>query len=384
MSAAAQLDASEIQLFRDNVRKFLENEVAPHYEQWEKDEILPRELWTRMGENGLLCVDVPEDYGGFGANFRLSAVVVEEASRMGFSALASMLSVHSDIVAPYILHLGTEEQKQTWLPRMVTGECVGAIGMTEPGAGSDLQSLKTKAVRDGDDFVINGQKTFITNGQHCDVVVLATVTDPNAGSKGMSLFTVDTSLPGFARGRNLEKLGQHCSDTSEMFFQDVRVGADQVLGGEGKGFINLMNELPRERLILALGCVAACEGMIERTVEYVTERQAFGQPISKLQNTRFTMADMQAQVKVNKAFCLQCADEYDRGELTAVDASTAKYTTSELQSQVADQCLQLFGGYGYMKEYAIARDYVDARIQRIYGGTSEIMKEIIARDLLGR
>jgi alkylation response protein AidB-like acyl-CoA dehydrogenase len=384
MTAAVQLDASEIQLFRDNVRKFLDHEVAPNYDQWEKDEILPREIWTKMGENGLLCVDVPEEYGGFGANFRLSAVVVEEASRMGFSALASMLSVHSDIVAPYILHLGTEEQKQTWLPKMVTGECVGAIGMTEPGAGSDLQSLKTKAVRDGDDFVINGQKTFITNGQHCDVVVLATVTDPDAGSKGMSLFTVDTSLPGFARGRNLEKLGQHCSDTSELFMDDVRVGADQILGGEGRGFINLMNELPRERLILALGCVAACEGMIERTVEYVTERKAFGQPISKLQNTRFTMADMQAQVKVNKAFCLQCADEYDRGELTAVDASTAKYTTSELQGEVADQCLQLFGGYGYMKEYPIARDYVDARIQRIYGGTSEIMKEIIARDLLGR
>lgn len=384
MNAAVELDQAEIDLFRDNVRKFMEKEIAPHYDKWEKDEILPREVWTKLGENGFLCVDVPEEYGGFGANFRLSAVIVEEASRAGFGGLASNLSVHSDIVAPYILHLGTEEQKHAWLPKMVTGEAVGAIGMTEPGAGSDLQGMKTKAEKDGDDYLINGQKTFITNGQHCDVIVLATKTDPNAGSRGMSLFTVDCSLPGFERGRNLEKMGHHAADTSELFFQDVRVGADQILGGEGRGFANLMNELPRERLILALGALAACEGMIERTVEYVKERKAFGMSVAQFQNTRFKLAELDAQVRVNRAFCAQCADEYDRGELTAVNASVAKLTGTELQGKIADECLQLHGGYGYMQEYPISRDYVDARIQRIYGGTSEIMKEIIARDILGR
>ena len=384
MNASVQLDQSEIELFRDNVRKFLEKEIAPHYDQWEKNEILPREVWSQLGENGFLCVDVPEEYGGFGANFRLSAVIIEEMSRMGFGALASNLSVHSDIVAPYILHLGTEEQKQTWLPKMVTGEAVGAIGMTEPGAGSDLQGMKTRAEKDGDNYVISGQKTFITNGQHCDVIVLAAKTDPAAGAKGVTLFTVDTSLPGFSRGRNLEKMGHHAADTSELFFEGVKVGADQILGGEGRGFANLMNELPRERLILAIGAVAACEGMIERTVEYVQERKAFGMSVGQFQNTRFKLAELAAQVAVNKAFIAQSTDQYDRGELSTVNASIAKLTTTELQGKVADECLQLFGGYGYMKEYPISRDYVDARIQRIYGGTSEIMKEIIARDLLGR
>ncbi|MCC1496196.1 acyl-CoA dehydrogenase family protein [Alcanivorax sp. 1008] len=384
MTQAVQLDQAEIDLFRDNVRKFFEKEIAPHYVQWEKEEILPREVWTKLGENGFLCVDVPEEYGGFGASFRLSAIVVEEASRFGFSGLASNLSVHSDIVAPYILHLGTEEQKQRWLPGMVTGEVVGAIGMTEPGAGSDLQSMKTRADKDGSDYLINGQKTFITNGQHCDVIVLACKTDPAAGAKGITLFTVDTALPGFARGRNLEKMGHHCADTSELFFENVRVGADQILGGEGRGFANLMDELPRERLILALGAVAACEGMLERTVEYVKERKAFGVSVSQFQNTRFKLAELQAQIAVNRAFTTQCTNEYDEGKLTAVNASVAKLTTTELQGKVADECLQLFGGYGYMQEYQISRDYVDARIQRIYGGTSEIMKEIIARSVLGK
>ena len=384
MTQAVQLDQAEVELFRDNVRKFFEKEVAPFYEQWEKDEITPREIWNKMGENGLLCVDVPEEYGGFGANFRLSSIVVEEASRMGFSGLASNISVHSDIVAPYILHLGSEEQKQTWLPKMVSGEAVGAIGMTEPGAGSDLQAMKTRAERDGDSLVINGQKTFITNGQHCNVIVLACKTDPNAGSRGMSLVTVDTSLPGFARGRNLEKMGHHAADTSELFFENVRVGVDQILGGEGRGFANLMNELPRERLILALGSVAACEGMLERTIQYVQERKAFGMSVAAFQNTRFKLAELKAQIEVNKAFCAQCSDQYDQGELTAVNASIAKLTTTELQGKVADDCLQLFGGYGYMKEYPISRDFVDARIQRIYGGTSEIMKEIIARSIVGK
>lgn len=378
------LDASEIDLFRSNYRKFLEKEVAPHYAKWEKDEIFPRSLWNSLGENGFLCVDIPEAYGGIGAPFRLSEVIQRETARQGFGALASNMSVHSDIVTPYILHLGTEAQKLKWLPKMVSGECVGAIGMTEPAAGSDLQGMKTRAVKDGKDWVINGQKTFITNGQHCGVVVLAVKTDPDAGSKGMTLFTVDTSLPGFQRGRNLEKMGLHAADTSEMFFQDVRVSDEDILGGLGKGFANLMNELPRERLSLAVGAIGACEGMMERTIAYVKDRQAFGKPIAALQNTRFKLAEMQALLTVHTSFVDQAIERYERGELDAVAASTAKYTTTELQCRMADECLQLFGGYGYMQEYPISRDYVDARIQRIYGGTSEIMKEIIARSILGR
>jgi alkylation response protein AidB-like acyl-CoA dehydrogenase len=379
-----QLDQSEIELFRDNVKKFLQNEVAPHYDQWTKEEIFPRELWQRLGENGFLCVDMPEAYGGFGAPFRLSTVIIDELGRAGFGALASNVSVHSDIAAPYILHLGSEEQKQHWLPKMVAGEAVGAIAMTEPGAGSDLQGMRTRADRESDGYVISGQKTFITNGQHCDVAVVATKTDASAGSKGMTLFTVDTNLPGFSRGRNLEKMGQHAADTSELFFDKVVVGADQILGGEGRGFANLMNELPRERLILAVSAVAACEGMLERTKAYVLERTAFGKPIASFQNTRFKLAELHALTVSARAFVDQCINAYERNDLTAVTASMAKLTTTELQGRVADECLQLFGGYGYMQEYPISRDFVDARIQRIYGGTSEIMKEIIARDMLGR
>ncbi|MFV8835759.1 acyl-CoA dehydrogenase family protein [Aquisalimonas sp. APHAB1-3] len=378
------LDASEIELFRDTLRRFLENEVMPHYDAWERDRLFPRELWNRLGENGFLCVDVPEEYGGFGGDFQLSAVVIEEVARMGLGALATNLSVHSDIVAPYILHLGTEEQKQTWLPRMVTGEAVGCIGMTEPGAGSDLQGMKTRAEKDGDGYRINGQKTFITNGYHADVMIVASKTDPSAGAKGMTLFTVDTTTSGFDRGRKLDKIGQHGSDTAELFFQDVRVPADQILGGEGKGFANLMNELPRERLVLSIGAIAACEGMLDRTIAYTQERKAFGQPIAALQNTRFTLADLRAQIAVNRAFVDQCTAEYNRGELTTTNASIAKLTTTDLQFKVADQCLQLFGGYGYMQEYPISRDFVDARVQRIYGGSNEIMKEIVARSILGR
>lgn len=377
-------DTTEIELFRDSARKFLEAEVLPHYDAWEKAGILPRSVWASLGEAGLLCVDVPEEYGGSGSEFRMSAIVVEEMSRLGFGALASNVSVHSDIVAPYIMHLGSEAQKKRWLPKMVTGEAVGAIAMTEPGAGSDLQGMKMRADRTGDHYVLDGAKTFITNGQHCDVVVMAAKTDTSAGAKGMTLFTVDVTLPGFQRGRNLEKIGHHAADTSELFLENVKVHQDEVLGGVGSGFANLMNELPRERLILAIGAIAACEGMIARTVKYVKERSAFGQPIASFQNTRFKLADLEAQVRVNRAYIENCKEKYDRGALTAVDASVAKLTTTELQGKVADECLQLFGGYGYMTEYPISRDFVDARIQRIYGGTSEVMKEIIARSILGR
>ena len=384
MGQSVQLDASEKALFRESVKKFLEVEVEPHYEEWETNEIWPRELWNKLGENGFLCVDMPSEYGGFDASFELSCVVVEEVSRAGYGALASGISVHSDIVAPYILHLGTEEQKQHWLPGMVSGEVVGAIGMTEPGAGSDLQGMKTAAVKDGDDFIINGQKTFITNGQHADVIVLAAKTDPKLGAKGVTLFTVDCHLEGYQKGRNLEKMGLHSGDTSEIFFQDVRVSAKEILGGEGKGFANLMNELPRERLILGVGCVAAAEGMLDTTIEYTLERQAFGEPIAKLQNTKFVLADIKTEIELNKALAEKYVERYVDGELTPVEASMCKLAASEMQGRVADRCVQLFGGYGYMREYPISRAYVDARIQRIYGGTSEIMRELISRSLVGR
>jgi len=384
MNEAVQLDASEKALFRESVKKFLEAEVEPHYEAWEKNEIWPRELWNKLGENGFLCVDMSSDYGGFDASFELSCVVVEEVSRAGYGALASGISVHSDIVAPYIMHLGSEEQKQRWLPGMVSGEIVGAIGMTEPGAGSDLQGMKTSAEKDGDEFVINGQKTFITNGQHADLIVLAAKTDPKQGAKGVTLFTVDCHLEGYQKGRNLEKMGLHSGDTSEIFFQDVRVSSKEMLGGEGNGFANLMKELPRERLILAVGCVAAAEGMLDITVEYTLERQAFGAPIAKLQNTKFVLADMKTEIELNKALVEKYVARYVGGELTPVEASMSKLAASEMQGRVADQCVQLFGGYGYMREYPISRAYLDARIQRIYGGTSEIMKELISRSLVGR
>ncbi|MDX1696287.1 MAG: acyl-CoA dehydrogenase family protein [Ketobacteraceae bacterium] len=381
---STMLEDSDRELFRDNLKKFLDKEIEPYYEEWEKAEIFPRELWNKLGENGYLCVDVPEEYGGYGADFRLSAIVVEEVCRAGYAALGSSISVHSDIVAPYIAHLGTEQQKQHWLPKMVTGEAVGAIGMTEPGAGSDLQSMRTSAVKEGDQYVINGQKTFITNGQHCDVIVLAAKTDPAKGAKGITLFTVDCSLEGFQRGRNLEKMGLHSGDTSELFFDNLKVPEADVLGGLGQGFVNMMNELPRERLILAIGAVAACEGMLDWTLDYVQDRKAFSQSVARFQNTRFKLAEMRTQIEVNKAYTEKCTSKYDLKALSTTEASMAKLSTTELQCKVADECLQLFGGYGYMREYPISRAYVDARIQRIYGGTSEIMKEIISRDMVGR
>ena len=384
MSEALQLESTEKELFRDSIVKFLEKEVEPHYDEWEDAGIWPRELWNKMGENGFLCVDVPEAYGGFGASFELSCVVVEEISKAGYGALASGVSVHSDIVAPYITNLGTEEQKSEWLPKMVTGEVVGAIGMSEPGAGSDLQGMKTSALKDGDDYVINGQKTFITNGQHADVIVLATKTDPKLGAKGMTLLMVDCHLPGFEKGRNLEKMGLHSGDTSELFFNDVRVPTSAILGGEGKGFYNLMNELPRERLILGVGCVAAAEGMLDWTIEYVQERKAFGESIANFQNTRYVLADMKTEIELNKALVEKYVVKFMQADLTSAEASMCKLASSEMQGKVADRCVQLFGGYGYMKEYKISRAYLDARIQRIYGGTSEIMKELISRSLVGR
>ncbi|HJL61412.1 MAG TPA: acyl-CoA dehydrogenase family protein [Pseudomonadales bacterium] len=384
MSESVKLDAAEKELFRDSVKKFLEAEVEPHYQKWEDDGIWPRELWSKLGENGFLCVDMPSRYGGYDAPFELSCVIIEEISRAGYGALATGVSVHSDIAAPYILHLGTESQKEYWIPKLVSGEVVAAIGMSEPSAGSDLQGMKTTAIKDGDDYIVNGQKTFISNGQHADVIILATKTDPKQGARGMSLFVVDCHLDGYEKGRNLEKMGLHSGDTSEIFFSDMRVPATEILGGEGKGFISLMDELPRERLILGVGCVAAAEGMLDWTIEYTMERKAFGESIAKFQNSRYVMADMKAEIELNKALAEKYVDKYMNGDLTTAEASICKLAASEMQCRVADRCVQLFGGYGYMKEYKISRAYVDARIQRIYGGTSEIMKELISRSLVGR
>lgn len=375
---------TELEQFRDMVKRFLDKEIKPNYEQWEKDGIIPRDVWFNMGANGLLCVDQPEEYGGVGVSYLYSMVVLEEASRANFASLATGLSVHSDIAAPYVQHIGNEAQRQQWLPKMISGEVIGAIGMTEPGAGSDLQAIRTTAIRNGDHYVLNGSKTFITNGQHADLVILAAKTDPNGGAKGVSLFLVDMKLAGCARGRNLEKMGLHSQDTSELFFDNVKLPLDSLLGEEGKGFAYLMNELPRERLNLAVCAVAASEGLLEATIAYTQERKAFGNPISKLQNTRFTLATCHTDIAVNRAFINQCIDQYMVGKLDASTAAVAKLSTTDMQCRVADQCLQLFGGYGYMMEYPAARAYVDARIQRIYGGTNEIMKEVIARSLVGR
>ena len=380
----SQIDPAELELFRDNVKRFLDKEIAPHYAQWEKDSWMPREIWNKLGENGLLAVDQDEQYGGAGVPYQYCVVVLEETARAGMGSLCTGLSVHSDIVAPYVAHLGSQAQKDFWLPKLVSGEAVGAIGMTEPGAGSDLANIRTTAIRDGDHYIINGSKTFISNGQHAGLLILAAKTDPTAGAKGVSLFLVDTALPGFARGKNLEKIGLHSQDTSELFFDNLRVPADALLGEEGKGFAYMMQELPRERLNIAVQGVYAAEGVLESTIRYVTERKAFGAPLSQLQNTRFTLAQCKTEIECNRAFLNHGIALYMEGKLDVPTAAMIKLSTTDLQGRVADACLQMHGGYGYMVEYPVARAFVDARIQRIYGGANEIMKEVIARSLVGR
>ncbi len=378
------MDNEELTLFRDMARRAFEQVIEPYYEEWEQQHIVPRELWNTLGEAGLLCPDMPEAYGGAGTSPHVCLAMIEEMSRMGFGGLASGYGIHSNIVAPYIEHFGTEEQKQQWLPRMVSGEVVGALAMTEPGAGSDVQGIRTNAVRDGDDWILNGSKIFITNGIHADLVVVAAITDPGKGAKGTSLFLVDASLPGFDKGKKIEKIGQHASDTAELFFQDVRLPGNALLGELNKGFIIMMQELPRERLGIAAQAVAAAEGALDLTVDYVLERKAFGQTVASFQNTRFTLAEVKTEVALNRALYEKCADQYARDELTADDAAMLKYASTEMQCRTIDECLQLFGGYGYTAEYPISRFYTDARIQRIYGGSSEIMRELVARSILGR
>ena len=374
---------SELELFRENVRRFVAEQVVPNYPQWEEDEICPRQLWNTLGEQGLLAVDIPEEYGGFGTDFLFSMVIQEEFATANCAAVGGPMAVHSDIVAHYILNHGSEDQKQAYLSKMVSGDCIGAVAMTEPGTGSDLQGLRTTAKRDGDDYIINGSKTFITNGQHCDVVIVAARTNMDvSGAKGTTLFMVDADTPGFQRGRNLKKIGLHPSDTSELFFEDVRVSSDAILGQLDRGFAVLMGELQRERLALAIGAVAAAEGLIAITVEYVKERNAFGAPIAEFQNTKFKLAEAATEVRIHRSFVEECKQLFMRGDLDVATVSMAKVSCTEMQGRVADTCLQLHGGYGYMQEYAVSRAFVDARVQRIYGGTSEVMKELISRSVL--
>jgi acyl-CoA dehydrogenase len=378
------MDNEELTLFRDMTRRALEQEIAPHIEEWEAEHRVPRSLWNTLGEAGLLCPDMPEEFGAAGTTPQVTFAVIEELSRMGFGGIGSGYGIHSNIVAPYIEHFGTEEQKAQWLPKMVSGEVLGALAMTEPGAGSDVQSIRTSAVRDGDEWILNGSKIFITNGMLADVVIVAAITDPGKGAKGTSLFIVDATLPGFARGKKIEKMGQHTSDTAELFFQDVRLPASALLGELNKGFVIMMTELPRERLGIAAQAIAAAEGALDLTVAYVLERKAFGQTVASFQNTRFTLAEVKTEIAINRAFYEKCAHAYATDSLTAEDAAMLKYASTEMQCKTIDQCLQLFGGYGYTTEYPISRFYTDARIQRIYGGTSEIMREVVARSMLGR
>lgn len=375
---------AELELFRDNFKRYMKEHIAPHYDQWEREGIMPRSIWNSLGENGFLCVDLPEEYGGYGVPTHYSLMLVEESARAGYGALSTAISCHSEIAAPYILNIGSEAQKQYWLPKMVTGEVVGAIGMTEPGAGSDVQAMRTTAILDGEHYVLNGSKTFISNGQHADLVVLAVKTDPQARAKGVSLLLADTHLEGFKKGTNLEKIGLHSQDTSELFFDNVQIPKDQLLGQAGQGFNYLMQELPRERTSIAATALGAIRGTIDITTAYIKERQAFGQPIANFQNTRFVMAQAKIDELATAAFYERNVSLYQQGQLDVETAAALKSFSTDMQMKVADNLLQLFGGYGYMAEYPISRFFVDARIQRIYGGTNEIMKEIVARGILGK
>lgn len=365
--------------FRDTVRRFVDQEIAPFHAQWEEAGMVPRELWRKAGAAGLLCCTVPEAYGGAGADYLFDVVVFEEMARSGFTGPGFM--IHCDLVATYIATFGSEAQKRHWLPRMVRGEAIGSLGMTEPHAGSDLKAIRTRAVRDGDDFVISGQKVFISNGQLCDVIVLATKTDSSAGAKGVTLFLVDTSLPGFRRGKNLHKVGMKAQDTSELFFDEMRIPASAMLGEEGRGFELMMTKLAQERLAQAIRSATVAETVIDWTVEYTAGRSAFGKTIGDFQNTQFKLAELKTEATVGRVFTDQCIAKFMRGELDAVDAAMAKMWLSNLHCKVVDECLQLFGGWGYMWEYPIARAYADARVVKIAGGSIEVMKHIIGRQM---
>ncbi len=365
--------------FRETVRRFLEREVAPHHAQWEEQGYVDREVWTKAGEAGLLCTSMPEAYGGAEADKLYSVALFEEISRQGFTGLG--FGLHNEIVAPYILSYGSEEQKRRFLPAMARGEVVGAIAMSEPSAGSDLQGVRSTAVDQGDHYLLNGSKTFITNGWHADVVIVVAKTDPGAGAKGTSLLLVERGMPGFEKGKRLKKVGMKAQDTSELFFDNVRVPKANLLGEVNRGFVYLMQELPWERLQIAISAVEAAQAAIDWTVDYTKERKAFGTTVASFQNTRFTLAELQTEVQVARVFVDRCIELLMQEKLDTATASMAKYWCSDLQCKVIDECVQLHGGYGYMWEYPIARAWADARVQRIYGGTNEIMKEVITRSM---
>jgi alkylation response protein AidB-like acyl-CoA dehydrogenase len=368
--------------FRASFRTFLEREVAPGYADWEREGIVPREVFAKAGAGGFLAMSVPERFGGAGAeDFRLNLVIGEECQRTGFGSFGLGVTLHNDICLPYFLSYASEEQRERWLPGIVSGELITAIAMTEPGIGSDLAGMSSSARREGEHYVVNGAKTFITNGINADLVITAVKTDPAERHRGISLLVLERGMEGFERGRNLEKIGQHAQDTAELSFDDVHVPAANLLGEEGRGFLYLVSNLPQERLSIAASAVAAAEAMIGWTLDYVRERKAFGQTIGSFQNTRFELAELHGEVEIARGHIDRCAIALDAGELTAEEAATAKWWCTDLQGRVADRCLQLFGGYGYILEYPIARAFADARVTRIYGGANEIMKEIVGRAL---
>ncbi|AHH18624.1 acyl-CoA dehydrogenase [Nocardia nova SH22a] len=368
--------------YRETVREYLAREVVPHYERWEAEKLIDRSAWTAAARAGVLGLSVDEEFGGAGVrDYRFRYVVQEEIAKAAVTCLGTGFAVHDDIVTHYIADLSTPDQKKRWLPGIAAGESIGAIAMTEPGAGSDLQGIRTSAVRDGDEWVINGQKTFITNGIHADIAVAVASTDPSAGSRGFSLFVIERGMPGFERGRKLVKVGLAAQDTAELVFENVRVPADNLLGREGGGFVHLMERLPLERLSLAVAAICAARAAYDWAAEYAFERKAFGKPIGDLQNTRFALAEMATEIEVTQQYMDNAILALNAGRFTAVDAAKAKWWATELQKRVVDRCVQIFGGYGYMMEYPIARAYTDTRIQTIYGGTTEIMKEIVGRDI---
>jgi len=368
-------------IFRASVRRFIEREMVPHHRQWERDGLVPRELWRQAGQQGLLCANIPEAYGGLGAEWHANIVVIEELARAGVSGPGSGFMVHSEMVASYVLSFGSEELKRRYLPKMVSGEFIGAIAMTEPGAGSDLKSLRTTARRDGDTYIINGQKIYISNGFNADIIVVAAKTDSQAGAKGISLILIETDQPGFKRGRLLEKIGLHAQDTAELFFENVTAPCGNLLGEENAGFGMLMGKLAQERLVQAIRSASAIEAILEWTVAYTRERKAFGKTIGDFQNTQFVLAQLSAEAGALRTFVDRSIEAYFDGTLTGTDAAKVKLVASNLHCKTADECLQFFGGYGYVHEFPIARAFVDARVSKIAGGAVEVMKQIIGRDL---